>query len=207
MALEVEKNHNARLRGDNLRECRHDDMSSVGKSMRAAKYVTIVLLLLAIGSSGISMVADAAGARSLFRELVVSPIPESMREIRADRCQIARLKARLHGSHEVAYVLRFKINREDVARIVAARGFTVCRSPKYSKGELSCDLPDHVWTDVKLYNVRRRAPRWFDLGEWTECETYRTGVDMWPVGKLDLSYLIYNEQRGSAYLIKWEKQR
>ena len=59
-------------------------------------------------------------------------------------------------------------------------------------------------TSIKLYNMRRQPPNWFDLEQWTKFETYFVGKDETGLWTIDVSLLLYDERRGCAYMIKWD---
>jgi hypothetical protein len=60
---------------------------------------------------------------------------------------------------------------------------------------------------ILLYDedANRFAPSWFDLDKWTDSDAYWAGEDDPAEGWQDASVLIYNEQLGSAFLVKWER--
>ena len=172
--------------------------------MRVVRLAKACLILLLIIGTCILVIHLHIGGRLLFKRLVARPIPKSVHEIRVDRCQISSIVDRLDGFRERAFILRFKIDREDLARIIEGRGFQSWENAKYSKGNLRYRSSDQFITNVKLYSANRDAPSWFDLREWTEFETYFVGRDKIGLRNVDVSLLLYNEQLGSAYLIKWE---
>jgi hypothetical protein len=172
--------------------------------MRAIRFiVTILGLLLAAGALTLATVPRMNG-RLLFRRLLVHPIPRSVQHIKTDSCQISSLVDRLDGFREHAFVLRFEVNREDLSRIIAARGFKRWEDAKYSEGILRYKSSDQFLTSIKLYNMRRQPPNWFDLEQWTKFETYFVGKDETGLWTVDVSLLLYDEQRGCAYVIKWD---
>ncbi len=172
--------------------------------MRATKFVVIILaLLLAVGALAFAIVPRLNG-RLLFKRLVVHPIPPSVQQIKADSCRISSLLDRLDGFREYAFVLRFKVNREDLSQIIAARGFKRWEDAKCSEGTLQYKSSDQFLTSIKLYNMRRQPPNWFDLEQWTKFETYFVGKDETGLWTIDVSLLLYDERRGCAYMIKWD---
>jgi hypothetical protein len=167
------------------------------------RFIVVATSLLLIGAMSVIVALPREEGASLFKRLVVDPVATSVREIRGDRCQISSLMARLHGFHNHAYVLRFAINREDLTRIIAAHGFKPWeRVECLDRGTVRYKSSDQYLTCIDLY--QNRTPGWFDLKEWTECETYFAGRDKTGSINVDVNLLLYNERCGSAYFIKWE---
>jgi hypothetical protein len=183
--------------------------------------LTILCALLAAGGGTFLAWELLLGPRATFRRLVIRPIPHSVRNIKVDRCQLSTRRERLYYRRENhAFVLRFDIDKEDFSQIVAARGFRLLswRSVQCYEGTVVFGDRDGT-RDLKLYkgtldvdeggnpiDVGLRRPGWFDLDTWEgRFGGYRAGKDLPNEGWLDLSVLFYNEQLGSAFLIKWEK--
>jgi hypothetical protein len=179
-----------------------------GKSVHTRRFAEIafLVLLVTVGATIIAM-RSSIGAPALFRRLVIRPIPKSVQNMRLDRVQMATFGARLHGYRSRAYVLRFDISREDLSQIVATRGFEPWDNPTYTDGVLKYKTTKGSFASMYLYWPKLRpAPNWFDLEAWTGFETYFIGQDQLILGRADVSLLLYDEQLGSAYLVKWEKR-
>jgi hypothetical protein len=147
-----------------------------------------------------------------FERHVIRPIPRSVRNIRADVYQRATFWGRLRGYEEHVSVVRFDISREDLLQVVGARAFRSCGNARYS------DRDRDLWTpasppqahvpSISLYRGKHvESPSWFDLEKWkrADMESYFTGRYA-SSGTVDISFLIYNRQLGSAYLIRWERR-
>ena len=81
-----------------------------------------------------------------------------------DRCRISSLIQRLHGHHEHAYVLRFKVNREDLGRIIAAHGLTPWERVQYlHPGFVEYKSSEQTLRDIELYDEAGGLPSWFGL--------------------------------------------
>ena len=93
---------------------------------RKVKYLTlfsmcaVVVAIVAL----LFTVRSASRSRLLFRQIVVDPIPTSVKHIRADRCYETSHMDRLNGLEQNIYALRFEISNEDLMDIVAAGGFS-----------------------------------------------------------------------------------
>jgi hypothetical protein len=180
------------------------------RGARAKKFLTMgsLLLLLTAGASAVLM-GMCVSPRASFKRFVIRPIPQSVRNIKADRCQISTLQDRFDGYQEHAVVLRFEIRREDLFRIVAARRFKAWDSLKDAlwccEGKIQFDHPESHATrrGIELYTPERQAPSWFDLDadNWSHCDAYVQGQYDEFRGWADASFLFYNEELGSAYLL------
>jgi hypothetical protein len=175
-----------------------------GIAARARRLVVLALFSLLVASGTMALTGvPFVGARARFKRLVICPIPPSVRNIQVDRCQIAPLLRRLHGGQEYAFVFRFEISGEDLSRIVAAHAMMPWESPKYAYGRLGyMEGNEATPPSISLYRPRvREPPKWFDLENWTDAETYFAGELAHFPDWGQMSYLLYNEALGIAYWI------
>lgn len=180
----------------------------IGKSLRKSGFTAIALvtLILAAGATGLAIRAchDARGA---FRRLVMCPVPPSVEDVKMDRCRASSSGQHLDGIQEDAVVLRFDISKDDVARIVAARGFKPLTYKMWCyEGTVTYEEPEaRIGGSFALYTPEHHAPRWFDLDHenWADFDAYWLGDQDKARGAADMSFLFYKEQFGRAYLVRW----
>jgi hypothetical protein len=186
------------------------------------KLPVVGLVLLTVGMAGAFLAWEFAfSPRAAFRRYVVHPIPRSVRNIRVDHTWKTPLSSRLQSYlRRSVFVLRFDISKEDLQRILGSREFRVCKSCSCTEGgtvkyvitRISYTTfrgHDEINTSnepmyIYLWPVGRPVPSWFDLDKWTEPNGYMAGQDYMSPGWVDVSLLVYNEQLGSAYMIKYE---
>ena len=143
----------------------------------------------------------------LFRGYVLSPIPKSVTNIKADQPKNI-------GGYR--YTFRFNINRGDLAPLTDSRPFVRIWNVKYKNGYLSWrwDNPDGKYgISIPCYD-HTREPSWFKPGLWDNPEAYafykvgdlvntqafeRDGRDLG--GRVTTQILLYNEKEGQAYFI------
>jgi hypothetical protein len=181
----------------------------IEKKARIARFAVIILLTLpvVIGTAALAM-RFLVNPRLSFERMTIRPIPKSVRNIRADRYDKYTFWARIHGVRAYVFVLCFDIAKEDLSQIVAAHGFRPCIAPTYADGEIFCEVVHGYFAPMSLYYGKdARKPHWFDLGEWTDIEAYIIGTQMTlhPHDPMEVTYLLYNERLGSAYLLKCHK--
>lgn len=182
-------------------------MGMTGMNTRMKKVTVALAACSSILGLTIVLLLPSVNAGATFRRYVLCPIPESVKHIEIGRCQRATLWLRLHGWRDQAVVLGFDINREDLLRIVAARGFKLDERSGYAD--------DSHWYSTGGYSARfddlfrrgrtREAPDWFDLPMWTGAEIYILGSHTSAGARIDVSYLLFNERLGRAFLI-WREQ-
>jgi hypothetical protein len=178
-------------------------MSVIGRRMRTKAAAIALSVLLFILGVTIVAVAPPVVVRETFKRHVIRPIPPSVHNIRMDRCQMASLWRRLHGRHEHAFVLRFDVRRKDLLQIVRAKGLKLQETIEYREGNHWYATQGYAFTFRDLYREKTRdPPRWFDLDEWAGAEIYAAGQDTLMNARMDISYLFFNEQLGSAYVIR-----
>ena len=145
----------------------------------------------------------------LFRRYVLSPIPDSVTNIRADQ------PGQFDGYR---YTFRFNIGRKDLALLIHSGPFVRVWNVKYRDGSL-----DWYWdrdgpfgtgrygSGIICYKISARKPRWFKPGLWDEPEAYA----FWKKGSLvntetfrkksdgptNIKVLLYNENEAQAYFV------
>ena len=108
------------------------------------------------------------GAASSFQMAGIAPIPDSVKNIRADR-----LQGFVGKSHGHTFVLQFDINRDDLSRILTAGRFVPLGWVKYNAGSIHFGIIENSGGSIELYATRwRREPSWFGLGQWKDFEAY-----------------------------------
>lgn len=141
--------------------------------------------------------AERQRPSEMFREVLLDPIPPSVRHIRADR-------ERWVGKH--SYVLRFAISPDDFALLVRSGPFDEISYVEYDRGALHYGEKKYATSSVWLYEVPRgdREPSWFDLERWTRVSAYiaeKVASDLYNV-----RLLLYHEGRGEAYFLEHERR-
>jgi hypothetical protein len=134
---------------------------------------------------------EASGA---FTRYVLSPIPKSVTNIRADQPK------RLWGYR---YTFRFNIAREDVAKIVDSRPFKQIWNVKYKdNGDLYWEWDPSRQREIIVYHPQsdHARPEWFTPGLWDNPEAYAF-VTTREHDHEDTQVLLYNEKDGEAYFI------
>ena len=135
---------------------------------------------------------------SLFESVVISPIPESVRDINVS----CPLDERRHGQITRVRVLRFDIGREDLSKVIASGGF-VEWTVNYRDFYLDYRA-NGIGLTVPLYATDGEVPDWFDLRQWKGFTAYYAGdsrpIDMYIKAHL----LLYNEQLGRAYFVDYD---
>jgi hypothetical protein len=131
----------------------------------------------------------------VFRKVVLSPIPASVRQIRADH---------KWWLNQYSYILRFAISPEDVALLVRSGPFEELAFVRYDRGYFDYGNTRLSSTSINVYAVYNgeREPEWLDLSKWTQCRVYVAeveGPDMYNV-----RLLLYDEGRGEAYFVRHE---
>ena len=134
----------------------------------------------------------------MFERVVLSPIPESVKDIRVS----CPLDIRGRGMSDHTYILRFEISREDLSKIIASGNLVEWKVEYY---DFCLDYTaDGIGAGVKLYKTNREVPDWFDLGQWNGFTAYYAGIerpsDMYVTAQL----LLYNEPLGRAYFVDHE---
>ena len=153
----------------------------------------------------------------LFSGYVLSPIPTSVTNIKADQ------PSKFFGS---IYTFRFYIRRDDLALLLDSRPFIEIWNVKYKNGILGWDwsntdptelnIPTHGYS-LSLYGNNRDSPcepKWFKPELWDNPEAYayykvgylvNTQVfehnDRDLDGRETIQILLYNEKEGEAYFI------
>jgi hypothetical protein len=143
----------------------------------------------------------------LFKGYVLSPIPKSVTNIKADQ-------PKNFGGYR--YTFRFNINRGDLALLTDSRPFVRIWNVKYYNGYLSwCwDNPDGKYGISTPCYDHTREPIWFKPGLWDNPEAYAfykvdhliniqaSKHDGWSLGgRVTIEVLLYNEKESEAYFI------
>ena len=168
--------------------------------MRHTVSLVLLSLLVLLAAGGLLGLGLRSSRTSLFEQLVISPIPESVRNIEVD--QRYSLWRRVQSSGELStYLLKFDISRGDVEKIIAFASLTEWPSVEYTFGGVYYRLPNGEKTDIHLYWSRER-PQWFDLPEWKSFKAYYAGDEGGTKSWCRVRLLLYNEQLGRAYFVK-----
>ena len=157
----------------------------------------------------------------LFIEHLLYPIPESVKNIKADR------PSEIGG---YTYTLRYNINRADLELLIDSGAFIKVWNVKYENGYFHWHwylpklygIPGHQISmhgsgmDIIVYHPERwrREPRWFRLDQWENPEAYvfykkgdLLNIQAFESDELETSdlttikVLLYNENEGEAYFI------
>ena len=154
-----------------------------------------------------------AEAITAFKKYVMSPIPTSVTDIRADQ-------PKDFGGYR--YTFRFSIKRDDVALLTNSGPFVRVWNIKYKNGRLSwqwnCDgiLGTGPISGMPCYD-HTREPGWFKPGLWNNPEVYAfwkegdlVNVEIFEKdsrGPTEIRILLYNEEEAEAYFVVtfWEK--
>ncbi len=170
--------------------------------------VPILVALFLVVCGAILVMRFFVSPRLSFGRLVVKPIPSSVHDIKLNRCEMSTRRARLNGERQWAVVLRFAVSKDDLSQIIAAHALKRVDLTEYTYGRLQYGFRDgpnaRHYSEIELYKKRRPAPRWFDLEQWRNIETYVLERDIDGEGWMDVWLLLYNEQSGSAYFIRYE---
>ena len=168
----------------------------------------IVLMKAGITAWGRAQIEPA----KVFAGYVLSPIPESVTDIKADQPS-------KFGGH--TYTLRFNISREDLDLIVKSRPFQRVWNVEYSHGNLSWYWGEQNVLGMRVYRYGNsipcydytREPRWFRPERWDNPEAYAFSKegnlvntecfdsDKNSSGPVSHQVLLYNEKEGEAYFI------
>lgn len=157
----------------------------------------------------------------LFRKHILDPIPESVKNIKADR------PSEILG---YTYTLRFNINRADLELLIKSGTLERVWNVQYENGYLNWDWdPPRLYgtpgrqismpgsgMDIIVYHPERwrREPRWFRLDQWENPEAYvfytkgdLVNIQAFESDELETSdrttiqVLLYNEKESEAYFI------
>jgi hypothetical protein len=153
----------------------------------------------------------------IFEQHVLSPIPKSVTNIKADQ------PSKIFGS---IYTFRFNINRDNLDLFINSRPFVEVWHVKYKNGMLEWGLGHAGPIELNIAKYAHstplygdvwdlpREPVWFKLGLWDNPEAYafykvgdlvniqafeRDGRNLG--GRVTMQVLLYNEKEGEAYFI------
>ena len=176
-------------------------------------FICMVELLALCGCRHREMSKKEASAA--FNQYVLSPIPQSVTNIRADQPK------KIRGYR---YTFRFNINREDLGLLINSGPFVKVWNTKYENGRLHWKWDrgsgllglSKYSSGIPCYD-HTVEPRWFKPGQWDEPNTYafwRKGdllnietIEKESSGPTNIKVLLYNENDAEAYFIVtyWEK--
>jgi hypothetical protein len=148
-----------------------------------------------------------------FKKYVMSPIPMSVTNIKADQ-------PKNFGGYR--YTFRFNINRDDVGLLINSRPFVKVWNVKYKNGDLSwqwnCDGPLGTGpvSSMPCYD-HTREPGWFKPGLRNNPEVYA----FWKKGDLvnvqvfekesrgptEIRVLLYNGEEAEAYFVVYYSEK
>jgi len=186
-------------------------MSKVIPRIRRHKVLLVLsMVLLILAAASVLPTKRKPSAEALFKQVVIDPIPQSVKDIKAS----IPLDKRERGRAEHTYILRFDVSREGVLKIVASRSFveqtiiyTTIEQRLYLSN-LSLDYigPDSnvVWPGVMLYATSRDMPDWFDLPQWKGFTAHYAGTQRPIDNYIKTHVLLYNEHLGRAYFVDRE---
>ncbi|MBP7050711.1 MAG: hypothetical protein KBE65_06835 [Phycisphaerae bacterium] len=142
-------------------------------------------------------------SQSLFRAALVSPIPESVTDIRVDRVGGFFVDSVVNPSCHT-YIMRFNISVKDFSRVLAASAFSTLGWVEYESGSLHFGMTRNVGGSIELYGTRwNREPGWFDLGQWKGYEAYIMEQEV-PTSWYKVRVLVYDRLATRACLIEHE---
>ena len=181
------------------------------------RYVPPLLFKMVIKS----LKAPQAPPEELFRQYVLSPIPKSVTNIKADQPRNFR-----------GYIctFRFNISRDDLTLLIDSRPFVEVWHVKYKDGNFEWGLGNAGFIDLKIAKYAHsmplygnnwdspREPKWFKPGRWKNPEAYAfykvgdlVNIQVFEHdverdggisgGRVTIKVLLYNEKEGEAYFI------
>ena len=196
--------------------------------MKRRQYVAIVIFIFGMIFLGVTFIryvppllfrtliktlkGPQASPEEMFRGYVMSPIPKSVTNIKADQ-------PKNFGGYR--YTFRFNINRGDLALLTDSRPFVRIWNVEYWNGNLSWrwDNPDGKYgISIPCYD-HTREHSWFKPGLWDNPEAYAfykvgnlVNIQVFErddrswSGRVKTQVLLYNEKEGEAYFIisSWE---
>lgn len=124
----------------------------------------------------------------LFRRVVKSPIPESVKDIRISLS---------FAAHDHLYILNYKISEKDLEDILNSKGFHSVQYHSYDDGVVKYRDSAHHTFPVNWY---KQPPSWFKLQLWHDPEMYAVEIER---GYEQL--LIYNSNLMEAYFIDYKR--
>jgi len=169
--------------------------------------------ILVIGACALVMLAipttvlKRVSAERVFKRIVIHPVPQSVRGIKADR-----------DWREIIghiYVLRFKISQPDLSVVLNSRPFSQVEWVEYDDGSLCwgdaplserrdsvMKIPQRIATkSFALYSskgILGRRPWWFRLKHWEHPDVYVFEEER----ERRVQILIYNDKSAEAYFIE-----
>lgn len=145
----------------------------------------------------------------LFRGYVLSPIPESVQNIRAERPK---------NFQGYRYTFRFNISRDDLSLLIHSKFLVRVWNVEYKDGRLHWDWDrgsgllgtGKYRSGIPCYD-HTREPRWFKPGQWGNPEAYaymkigkQVNIETFHKnsnGLTRIRVLLYNENEAEAYYV------
>lgn len=159
--------------------------------------LSVLLILVLVISSILAAIYYVRRPGYLFKEVVLKPIPKSVKNIRAT----SKRSVVLNTGH--TYVLGFDIGKEDLSLILGSEPFTEIEDVSYNddSGTFAFGTASRGMT-ITLYerNEGERAPEWFELNTWDNFRVYL--VEDAGLGWYRMRLLLYREDLGRAYFIE-----
>jgi len=153
-------------------------------------------------------------ASAAFKKYVLSPVPESVTNIRADQ-------PKDFGGYR--YTFRFKVDRDDLVLLTNSGPFAQVWNVDYENGRLSWHWDRNGPFGISKYRSgmpcydHTREPVWFRPGLWGEPEAYAfwkegdlVNTEIFskdPDGPTTVKVLIYNEKEAEAYFIVYYSEK
>jgi hypothetical protein len=181
------------------------------------RYVPPLLLKTAVKT----LKTPSAQPEEIFRQYVLSPIPKSVKNIKADQ------PGKIFG---YTYTFRFNISRDDLALLLDSQPFIEVRNVNYKNGMLEWgwgridqtepNIPKYgISLPLYEYGDRPHDPSWFRPGQWNNPEAYgfyKVGdlVNTQAIeqdaqdlgGRETIQVLLYNEEEEEAYFIVSDRE-
>jgi len=152
-------------------------------------------------------------AIAAFKKYVLSPIPASVTDIRADQ-------PKKFGGY--SYTFRFKLNRDDLTLITSSVPFVRVWNVKYKNGHLSWQWNrDGLFgtgpgSGIQCYGAHTREPDWFRPGGWPDPEAHAfwkegnfvnvEAIDKHS-GPTNIKVLLYNEKAAESYFYVYYSEK
>jgi len=141
----------------------------------------------------------------IFSKYVLEPIPKSVVDIKVDELEYPGL------GH--CYVMRFKIEKDDVVLILNSRAFKEFTSIIYEQEQLIWRGIDHAPDLLRLTftgggcplytNRQHEAPEWFRPNDWTSPKVYVVREKHGKSTRYKTKVLIFDEKLEEAYFVEY----
>jgi len=183
---------------------------STGRMLFLFRFVICTIVLLGFASCKFRKTSNSQ-ATEIYRQYVLDPIPESVRNVKVDQADEI-------GGYR--YTLRFSINRADLSLLINSRPFEKVWNVKYRDGFVEWgwdrDGPlgmSKLGYSLTVYVPENSRPDWFRPELWANPEAYafyKVGDlvntqafdgSRKPDGPVKTDVLLYNEKEGEAYFV------